>query len=198
MNVIAQTQVVIYNNKAQSFEWKGYGFKLFIPDDALLPGVKSCIITIRVGLSGQFQLPQHYDFISAVYDIRTNTKLAKPITIEIKHCAHCNSPHDGSNLTFATAKSLTSQMELPYKFELLPGGCFTPQSRYGKLSIQHFSIFAILTNFVQWFFTLYYYAQGYYIRKQITDWRVYFIITKDLQTQHEVCESPCTYLLLSL
>ena len=187
MNVIAQTQVVVRNNRAQPFEWKGYGLKLFIPSDVLLPGVESCIITIRVGLSSQFQLPQHYDIISAVYEIRTTTELATPITIEIEHCAHCNSPSDSSNFKFAVAKASTSH---PYKFELHPRGLFSPLSRYGSISTQHFSYFAILRYVGQWFFpspSLYYCARVYYIRKQMTDWRVHFVITKDLQAAHKVC-----------
>ena len=186
MNEIAQTLVVVRNNTAQSLEWKGYGLKLFIPSDALLPGVESCIITIRVGLSGPFQLPRHYDVISAVYDIRTTTELARPITTEIEHCAHCNSPRDSSNFTFAVADSKAS----PYKFELHHGGLFAPLSRYGSISIRHFSRFVILRYIGQWFFSspsLYYCAQVYYICKQLADWRVNFVITRDLQTEYKVC-----------
>ena len=187
MNIIAQTQVVVRNNIAQSFEWKGYGLKLLIPCDALLPGVESCIITVRVGLSGQFQLPQDYDVISAVYEIRTTTELARPVTIEIEHCAHCNSPRDSSNLTFAIAKTLAFP---PYKFQLHPGGFFAPQNRYGSLCIQHFSLFSVLRYIGQWFFpspSLYYCAQVYCICKQLTDWRVHFVITRDLQADYKVC-----------
>ena len=185
MDVIAQTQVVVYNG-AQAFEWKGYGFKLLIPCDALLPGIKSCIITIRVGMSGQFQLPLHYNIISAVYEIRATTELAKPITIEIEHCAHCNNPDDCSNCTFSVAP----ETEIPYKFELLPGGAFEPLSRYGSISTKHFSLFLILRYIGQWLFSipyLYYRAQVYYIRKQMTEWRVYFVITRDLQAEYKVC-----------
>ena len=188
MNIIAETKVIVYQNKAQSFEWKGYGLKLLFPSDVLLPGVESCVITIRVGLSGQFQLPQHYNMISAVFEIKTTTELARPITIEIEHCAQCNSSHDSSYITFAVAES---QMEPPCKFNLHPGGSFAPLSRYGSISTQHFSFFVILIHIIgRWFFpspSLYYCAQVYYIRKQMTDWRVHFIITRDLQVEYKVC-----------
>ena len=192
MNVIAQTQVVVHNNGAQSFEWKGYGLKLLIPCDALPRGLESCIITIRVGLSGQFQLPRHYDIISAVYDIRTTAELARPIAIEIDHCAHCISPR---YFTFAVAKS---QMGPPYMFELLPGGLFAPSSRYGKISVQQFSLFSILRYIgsFQWLFpapSVCYCAQVYYVCEQITDWRLHFIITRDLPDK--VCVF-CSYLLI--
>ena len=188
MDVIARTEVVIHNNRAKSFEWKGYGFKLLIPSDVLPHGVESCIITIRVGLFGHFQLPQQYDLISATYEIRTTTELARPITMEIEHCSHCNSPHDSRNLTFAVAK--TSQKEPPYKFELRQGGFSPSLSQYGSISIQQFSVFTILRYIGQCFLPsppLHYCAHLYYIRKKMTDWRIHFVITRDLEVEFKVC-----------
>ena len=181
MNVIRQTQVAVQSGQAQSFEWRGYGFKLYTPDDALPSGMNECLIRIQAGLSGQLHLPQQYSLVSAVYGITMTAQFAKPVTIEMEHCAVCNSPDDCEALTFAVAKTATK--ELPYSFEVLPGGVFTPLSSQGSINIQHFSLFTILARLRS---RRRYCAQLFYIRMQPTDWRLHFVITKDLEVETKV------------
>ena len=87
MDTIAETSVQI-NNQAQSFHWAGYGLKLHIPQKALPAGLEKCRIIIKVGLSGQFILPQDTTLVSAVYwlDSEPQCKFSQPLTLEIQHC----------------------------------------------------------------------------------------------------------------
>ena len=184
MNVIDQTQIAVHDGQAQSFEWRGYGLKLFIPNQTLSSGVDECLISIQAGLSGQFTLPQPYSLVSAVYGITTTAQFAKPVTLEIEHCADCNSPDDCEDLTFAVAK--TSTQELPYSFEVVPGGVFTPMSSHGSIRVQNFSLLTILAKLLS---RKRYCAQLFYVPIQPTDWKLLFVVTKDLEADTKVLQT---------
>ena len=186
LNPIGQTQIAVHDGQAQSFEWRGYGLKLFIPNQTLSSGVDECLISIQAGLSGQFTLPQQYSLVSAVYGITVTAQFAKPVTLEIEHCADCNSPDDCEDLTFAVAK--TSTQEPPYSFEVLPGGVFTPKSSHGSIRVQNFSLIAIFKRFLS---RTRYCAQLFYVPVQPTDWRLYFVVTRDLEAEAQVLQIKC-------
>ena len=181
MNLVGHTQIAVQGGQAQSFEWRGYGFKLYTPDDTLPSGMNECLIRIQAGLSGQLHIPQQYSLVSAVYGITTTAQFAKPVTIEMEHCAVCNSPDDCEALTFAVAK--TASKQLPYNFEVLPGGVFTPLSSYGSISVQHFTLLIILAK---WHSRKRYCAQLFYIPIEPTNWRLHFVVTKDLEAETKV------------
>ena len=77
--------------------------------NALPEGLSEFVIA--VSLSGQFELPEGYELVSAVYWVSTKGKLTNPITIEIQHCANFTNP---SQLHFVRASC--AQKSLPYKF----------------------------------------------------------------------------------
>ena len=66
VDVIAETTVLV-TNKAQTFYWAGYGLKLCIPEGALSVNMEECRIFIKVGLSGQFELPKNTSTVSTIY-----------------------------------------------------------------------------------------------------------------------------------
>ena len=181
MDIISETQITVRNSQEQSFEWEGSGFKVHVPDDALPSGVNECLIIVQAGLSGQFNLPQQCSLVSAVYRITTTQQFTKPVMIEIEHCVICNSPDDCEALTFAVAKTVTKN--IPYRFEVLPGGVFTPQSPFGSINVQHFSLFTILARLCS---RRRYCAQLFYVCIQPADWRLNFVITKDLEMETKV------------
>ena len=120
-----------------SFEWKGYGLRLHVPKDSLSAGTAECRINIRVSLSGQFQLPEGSDLLSPVFWISAPCKFAKPVTLEIQHCAFAENESALSNLSFALTKC--SQKDIPYRFRQVDGGVFTKHSTYGSIELKHFS-----------------------------------------------------------
>ena len=188
MNVISQTQFCVHDGPAQSFEWRGYGLKLFIPDQTFSSGVNQCLISIQTGLSGQFTLPQEYSLVAAVYGITVAAQFVKQVTLEIEHCAVCDSQDDCEALTFAVAK--TSKEDLPYRFEVLPGGVFTPMSSHGSIRVQNFSLYTILAKLRS---RKRYLAQVFYVPIQPTDWRLYFVVTKDLEAEITVLQPLNVY-----
>ena len=166
------------------FEWVGYGMKLSVPEDSLPTGMEQCTCTINIkaSLSGPFQLPGHSELLSPVFWISAPCKFKNPVTLEIQHCA----PRDEASfadLNFISTKC--SQKTLPYTFKQLDGGRFSANSTYGSIELTHFSWFGIIGRKGT---PRSYCAQIYYaIKEDPSDWRVYFIITKDLDALKSVC-----------
>jgi len=162
---------------------------MHLPDHALPPGVNECQIQIQASLSGQFQFPEDTEILSCVYWVTCPHKFAKPVTVEIQHCAKPEHLQHPSRLTFIVAKC--NQESLPYKFKFLDGGVFSPSSRYGSIELTRFSGLGVaFRSIMQWLgFRSYqpqldpktYCARLYYSRSGIHSWEVYFTITWDLE-----------------
>ena len=100
----------------------------------------------------------------------------------MQHCASRDEAYF-ADLNFISAKC--SQKTLPYTFKQLDGGSFPTDSSYGSIQLHHFSGFGITGRKRT---PQAYCAQIYYtIKEEASDWRVYFIITKDLDTLKTVC-----------
>ena len=142
VDVIAETSVQV-TNQSQTFHWAGYGLKLHIPQGALPAGLNECRLLIKVGLSGQFALPENTSLVSAVYwlDSEPRCKFSQPLTLEVQHCVK---PTHTSTLSFIHAKC--SQKLLPYVFEPVEGGEFSSESSYGCVELDHFSLLGVGCN----------------------------------------------------
>ena len=164
-----------------SFEWKGYGLRLYVPKDSLPPGVRECRVNIRASFSGQFQFYENSDLLSPVFWIFAPYKFTKPVTLEIQHCAFREDDATLSSLSFVSASC--SQRSLPYRFRQLDGGVFTTHSSYGSIELSHFSGFGITGRKRT---PQSYCAHLYHTMKQTYDWRYYFILTQDLDAKNTV------------
>ena len=133
--VVAQTTFTL-TPEAKSFEFKDYGFRLHVPEGSLPAEVSEAQLTVRVSLSGQFQLPPNCELVSAVYWVSSPHKFTKCLVVEIQHCAALCSDEQCEQLTFVRTEC--TQKELPYTFTEL-GGVFRHQSSFGSLSLFHFS-----------------------------------------------------------
>ena len=183
--MIGETDFVI-STKECSFEWVGYGLKLSISKDSLPTEMEQCRIHIKASLSGPFQLPEDSDLLSPVFWISALCKFKKPVTLEIQHCASRDEA-SFADLNFVSAKC--SQKELPYIFKQLDGGRFPADSSYGSIQLTHFSGIGVTGRKRT---PRAYCAQIYYtIKEEASDWRVYFIITKDLDALKTVCGVYC-------
>ena len=168
-----------YTGKAQSCEWLNHGLKIHFPANALPPGVVECRVHVKASLSGQFNFPRNAELVSGVYWLSSHHIFTQPVMVEIQHCTQ-EDPQQQSSLTYIVARC--SQEELPYQFKTLEGGVFSPSSRYGSISLTHFSGLGIM-SLVQNLFRLVrrYCAQLYYSSNGIYSWEVYLAITWDLE-----------------
>ena len=133
--VVAETTFIL-TPEAQSFEFTGYGFKLYVPESSLPAKVSETWLNVRVSLSGQFRVPPNCELVSAVYWLSCPHKFTKPLVVEIQHCAALSSDEECEQLTFV--RTMCTQKELPYTFTE-EGGVFSCHSSYGSLSLTHFS-----------------------------------------------------------
>ena len=186
MNVIGEISVLI-TSKAQTFHWAGYGLKLHIPQGALpvTVGLKQCELIVKVGISGQFTLPQNTSLVSAVYWLHSEPqcKFSQPLILEIQHCATSSQK---SRLSFARC----SHYSLPYKFEILEGD-FSSDA-YGCIQLRNFSLITVLKKLplLTWIFgadDIKYHARVYYLWRKENRREIHFLITKDLEVHAKVC-----------
>ena len=173
-----------YSGKAQSFNWRRFGFKMHLPDHALPPGVNECRLHIKASLTGQFQFQEDAEVVSGIYWISTPYTFETPVTVEIQHCV--TKPdllQHPSSLTFVVAKC--TQKDLPYQFKTLDGGVFSSSSQYGSVELTQFSgVGVAFQSVIQWFGlknARSYCARLYYSRIGAYSWEVNFAITWDLE-----------------
>ena len=108
----------------------------------ILHSSETCKVVITALAGGNFEFPKGSELVSAVYAISISKSLLKPLTINIQHCVALETPEQCNSLQFVRAS--LNNGGLPYQFELLPGGCFTPKSQYGSISCTQFSLIGVL------------------------------------------------------
>ena len=177
VDVVGEWQFVVTNGAA-AFHWKDHGLKLHVPENALPKGVSEYLVNIKASLSGQFQLPEGYELVSAVYWVATLGKFMKSVTIETQHCANFSSP---GQLHFV--RTSCTQKSLPYKLKLIYGGAFTLGSNYGALSTTYFAGIGVVKEVTPDEHSCRYCAQVYFTVKNLQDhfYCCHFVITKDLE-----------------
>ena len=176
----AETSFVVNDSWSHSFEWQRYGLKLHIPEGAVPAENTECRVDIKAGFTGQFNIPDELQLISCVYWLSCPQKFVKPVTLEIEHCASLQDSSQSSSLQFIVAKC--SQAELPYQFRVLKKGIFVPRSSYGSIELSQFSLFGVSILKRAWrLWPHSYYSTLYYIRNNINNWDVDFVITLHLQ-----------------
>jgi len=185
VEVIGETHFTV-PNKGGSFEWKGFGLRLYVPKNSIPASMAECTINIKASLSGEFQFPEDSDLLSPVFWISVPCQFLKPVTLEIQHCTLREDETFISDLKFVSARC--SQKSLPYTFRPLDDGVFTSHSSYGSIQLTHFSGVAITGKKRT---PRSHCVHVYYSNKGILNWRFYFIITQNLDT-------PITVSLLSI
>ena len=175
--MFAETSFVVPDSRSHSFEWQGHGLKLHIPEGAV-PAHTGCRVDFKAGFTGQFNIPDDLQLVSCVYWLSCSQKFAKPVTLEIEHCASLQDSSQSSSVSFIAAEC--SQAKLPYKFEVLEGGKFAPKSSYGSIQVSQFSFFAIIISKI-FPSPQRYCCTHHYIQKGHNKWDVDFVITPHLQ-----------------
>ena len=133
---MSTSKMIVVTAKEQSFTWKEYGLKLYIPDECLPVYVNECKITIMVSIAGQYDFPENCHPVSAIFWLRCEPlcSFVKPVTLEIEHCAK---RENTSKLHFV--KAVCSQKQLPYTFRKLKDGVFNQHTSYGVVELCGFS-----------------------------------------------------------
>ena len=214
--IIGETCCHISGEKPLMYEWKGYGLRMQILKRALPPDVTSAELRIKASLAGQYEFPEDHELVSGIFWISFLHPFLQPAILDIQHCLALTHPSQCSSLSFVVAKC--TQKGLPYRFKLLEGGVFTPQSSYGSISIAQFSgvgiaqkrrhasddiqpaIKAAKTDRGDPHVSPHdlsaekqYSAQVYYLPTGINKWRLHFLIIQDL----DICNTVRIFCLLT-
>ena len=182
--MLAKTSVMVTSEK-QSFVWKEYGLRLYIPQGSLPTGLTHCCIKIRAAVSGQFQFPDDSRPVSAVYWLSSDLeeKFSQPLTLEIQHCAIQSAVGE---LKVVTAT--TTSHSLPYQFQRLKGGVFRQFSSYGSIQLRHFTLFSAIWDTFMSFISppQTYYCRIYYTEKISWMCEAHLVITQNLDCYIQV------------
>ena len=174
---MARTRITLAAGERCTYEWKGHGLRLQVPDDALQPPAPPTTMTIHASLSGHYHLPDDTQLVSGVYWISFPRKFSRPITLELQHCAFLENPHEMTALSFVSAKC--NQNTLPYNFKPMTGReVFSADSQYGAIELNHFSAVGIVSKKGKQ--GKRYMAHTYYIPQSPTTWLMHFTIICDL------------------
>ena len=161
--------------------------KLHIPEGAVPAEHTECRVDIKVGLIGQFRIPDELQLVSCIYWLRGRQRpFLNPVTLEIEHCASLQDSSQSASLQFVVAKC--SQPDLPYQFRVLEKGTFVPQSSYGSIQVSQFSFFGITIS-RRFSRPPQYYSALFYIQKGLHWWLVDFVITLNLKGSWKVIMS---------
>ena len=125
----------IIPNSTELLEWKEYGLILHPQKDCLPADVDKVTVTIVASIAGQYIFPEGCHLVSSVFWLRClpNCAFAKPIKIQMEHCANTN---DLTKLTFVRASTSSH----PYIFKQLEGGLFFSKGHrdYGIIELSQF------------------------------------------------------------
>ena len=106
VKVVAEIEVHVIPGELRKFTWKGYGFKLYVPVDALpCSGTKAPVkISVKASIMGEFKLPSNFKLVSGVYWISCSERFSKPVKVSIQHCCKLKKLEKASSMCFVTTK----------------------------------------------------------------------------------------------
>ena len=145
MQVVAEQVFEVQGGSAQSLLWEEHGFRMHIPQDALLPN-ETCLVSVKAIVAGLFQFPMGTERVSAVYAISSSLQFHKAVTTELQHCIQLDSSEQGKYMSFAVTQHDPSSTH--YKFQPLAGGAFQPNSCFGIIEQDHFSLWTIIKSYI--------------------------------------------------
>ena len=146
-------KVCLYNaNSSHELELDECGLTLSLPDGLFSPVDSTVYEAAAQGLwGGDFEFPGGTHLISSVCYISvspTVPQLDKPVTVQLVHCAHLTTESEREYLSFVVAEVQPGKQCGPFKFELVPGGSFPPESQTGTIELKSFSLVAIVMGTV--------------------------------------------------
>ena len=142
-------KVCLYNaNNNHELQLDECGLTLSLPDGLFSPVDSTVYEAAAQGLwGGDFEFPAGTHLISSVCYVSLSPsipQLDKPVTVQLVHCAHLTSQSQSQYLSFVVAQVRPGKQSGPFKFELVPGGSFWPESQIGCIELKSFSLIAIV------------------------------------------------------
>ena len=150
VHVVGKKLFLIQGDSPQSSNWDEYGLRINVPHGTL-SSTETCEIAITALIGGQFTFPKGSELVSAIYAVSIASEIQQPLTLEIQHCVSLKTNEQSAYMRFAKASS--KQLPLPYQFHLLEGGVFSPDTRYGAVSLTKFCFICVLLVYPKYYIT---------------------------------------------
>ena len=180
--VIESKKLKVVPGQSLSHRWEGFGVNLKAPANALVSDSPFQTLNLLNCNTDHFKVPENMELLSGIYWVDFKGKFAKPITIELEHCASVEQPSQFSSLSFVSTEPPT-QVAPPYQLLPFPGGVFPQDSCYGSIQLSQSLLIAVVSDGSA---TKSYRALNYYIPKTTTTWDIDLIITYDLEISIKV------------
>ena len=181
--VVAETVLEVSDDGHQSLSWSRHGLRLTVPAGAV-PAGTTVSLAIKSILSGEFNLPENCQLVSAIFWIKASQPFSRDVTLYLQHCAMIESEAQCSRYKFVAGRC--SQPNLPYKLVLREGGVFIPRTHEAYISVKQFSFYAVVCDDLE-ASKLFYIGQAFYQPVEgIYTWQVDYVITRYIQTLVEV------------
>ena len=132
---------MIQGSHTQSLNWSQWGLRMHFAEDTV-SATETCEVAVKALVGGKFRFPSGSQLISAVYAVSFASKVKKPVKVEIQHCALLKNESQFQHLSFV--KAPLRQKVPPFEFTPLKGGEFSLESQYGSITVEQFSIVAIV------------------------------------------------------
>ena len=170
----------------QSLSWPGHGFRLTVPAGAV-PADTTVSLAIKSILTGEFDLPENCQLVSAIFWINASQLFNRDVTLHLQHCVVIESEAQCSQYKFVAGRC--SQPDLPYKLVLREGGVFTPHTREASISVKQFSFYAVAHVGDKKDSRSIYIGQVFYrLYKGVYVWQVDFAITRGISPLSDVSD----------
>ena len=174
------------------FHWRNHGLTIFNLNDSYTS------FSVTTVWSSQFEFPENTQLFSHIYWIQSEGEPAKPVDVEMQHCAVLLNKEQCSNMCFGVCND--PENGPPYKFKIQEGH-FAPDSNYGKVKIKFSKkLIGIFVKFIRRFLPENHQnAEDDNEKKYFTKWylqnsnpltgRVHFVICQNLDGCIKVCYS---------
>ena len=173
--------------------WRNHGLTIFNLKDSYTS------FSVTTVWSSQFEFPENTQLFSHIYWIQSEGEPAKPVEVEMQHCAVLLNKDQCSNMCFGVCND--PENGPPYTFKIQEGH-FAPNSNYGKVEIK-FSrrLIAIFVRFISRFLPenhqnviingigKKYFTKWYLQNSTPSKGRAHFVICQNLDGCIEVCYS---------
>ena len=180
--VVAETVLEVTGDGHQSLSWSGHGFRLTVPARAVPTGA-TISLAIKSLLSGEFELPDGCQLVSAIYWIKASQPFNKNVILHLHHCGVIKAEEQCSQYKFVAGRC--SQPDLPYKLVKRDGGVITQHTHEASISVKQFSFNAVVSDENS---ELSYTGQAFYQPVEgVYVWQFAYVITKDIPSLVKVC-----------
>ena len=159
---------------------KEQGFVLQVPKGAV--SSSDCTVNVKSLVVNQstpeFSFPEGTKLASGVYHITASRKLAKPVSLQIQHCAVSRGDPLHTQVEVVIAHSTSGP---PYQFKRYEGGIVRVYNKYIEVELAHFSFVTCVFRAFNIHTSICYCGLICCLKRSKLTWEYYIVLIRNLQ-----------------